>query len=98
MILYPVLVHMYLRLIYNGHEEKAISLLQRFSPEQEDYYQDDLKKLSMIIKKEHMESNELSQNFKYDIKNNLIIIPIILIEVCLWNTTTKIKLCSNILL
>lgn len=65
MVLYPVLVHMYLRLIYNGHEEKAISLLQRFSLEQEDYYQSDLKKLSTIIKKEHMESNELSQNFKY---------------------------------
>lgn len=64
MILYPVLVHMYLELVYNGHTEKAMSLMRTFGPEQDSYYQDDLKKLAMVTKKEHMSGNELTDTFK----------------------------------
>lgn len=64
MILYPVLVHMYLELVYNGHQDKAISLMKRFGPEQDSYYQDDLKKLAMVTKKDHMNGNELTDTFK----------------------------------
>uniref|UniRef100_A0A1B6DPN1 TFIID subunit TAF5 NTD2 domain-containing protein n=1 Tax=Clastoptera arizonana TaxID=38151 RepID=A0A1B6DPN1_9HEMI len=46
MILYPVFVHMYLELVYNGHEEKAIKFMDKFSIDQEIYYQEDLKRLS----------------------------------------------------
>ncbi|XP_022904363.2 transcription initiation factor TFIID subunit 5 [Onthophagus taurus] len=64
MILYPVLVHMYLELVYNGHTEKAIDLMRKFGPEQDLYYQDDLKKLALIIKRDHMNGNELADTFK----------------------------------
>lgn len=63
-ILYPVLVHMYLELVYNGHTEKAISLMKRFGPEQDVYYQDDLKRLALVTKRDHMNGNELTDTFK----------------------------------
>ncbi|KAB0795862.1 hypothetical protein PPYR_09695 [Photinus pyralis] len=64
MILYPVLVHMYLELVYNGHTEKAIDLMQKFGPDQDLYYQDDLKKLALVTKRDHMNGNELTDTFK----------------------------------
>ncbi|KAK9888865.1 hypothetical protein WA026_001085 [Henosepilachna vigintioctopunctata] len=64
MILYPVLVHMYLELVYNGHSEKAVALMNSFGPEQDTYYQEDLKKLAMVTKREHMSGNELADTFK----------------------------------
>ncbi|XP_023011595.1 TATA-box binding protein associated factor 5 [Leptinotarsa decemlineata] len=63
-ILYPVLVHMYLELVYNGHTEKAIGLMKKFGPEQDCYYQEDLKKLAMVTKRDHMNGNELTETFK----------------------------------
>lgn len=63
-ILFPVLVHMYLELVYNGYTEKAISLMKKFGPEQDAYYQDDLKKLAMVTKRDHMNGNELTETFK----------------------------------
>ncbi|CAH1118033.1 unnamed protein product [Phaedon cochleariae] len=63
-ILFPVLVHMYLEMVYNGHTQKAISLMKKFGPEQESYYQEDLKKLAMVTKREHMNGNELTETFK----------------------------------
>ncbi|CAH1966580.1 unnamed protein product [Acanthoscelides obtectus] len=63
-ILFPVLVHMYLELVYNGHSEQAIALMKKFAPEQEPYYQDDLKKLAIVTKREHMNGNELTETFK----------------------------------
>lgn len=64
MILYPILVHMYLELVYNGHQEKAIALMKKFGPEQDFYYQDDLKKLALVTKRDHMNGNELTDTFK----------------------------------
>ncbi|KAL1124566.1 hypothetical protein AAG570_001190, partial [Ranatra chinensis] len=64
LILYPVFVHMYLELVYNGHETQAIKLMERFGKEQEHYYQDDLKKLAMVTKREHMNGNEITDTFK----------------------------------
>lgn len=64
MILYPVLVHMYLELVYNGHTEKAISIMRKFGPEQDSYYQEDLKKLAQVTKRDHMNGNELTDTFK----------------------------------
>jgi transcription initiation factor TFIID subunit 5 len=63
-ILYPVFVHMYLELVYNGHENIAIAFMKKFTPEQEDYYQDDLRKLAQVTKKDHMKDNELTDTFK----------------------------------
>lgn len=63
-ILYPVFVHMYLELVYNGHTEKAISFMKKFGPEQDSYYQDDLRKLALVIKRDHMNGNELADTFK----------------------------------
>ncbi|KAJ8916111.1 hypothetical protein NQ315_004478 [Exocentrus adspersus] len=63
-ILYPVFVHMYLELVYNGHTEKAVALMKKFGPEQDSYYQDDLKKLALVMKPDHMNGNELADTFK----------------------------------
>ncbi|XP_070570065.1 transcription initiation factor TFIID subunit 5-like [Ptychodera flava] len=63
-ILYPVFVHMYLELVYNGHETEAQSFFDKFHGIQEEYHQEDLVKLSTVTKKEHMKSNELMINFR----------------------------------
>lgn len=64
LILYPVLVHMYLELVYNDHEGQAKKIMDKFGPEQEYYYQDDLTRLAMVQKKEQMTGNELADTFK----------------------------------
>lgn len=64
LVLYPLFVHMYLEMIYNNHESEAAKFMERFASEQEDYYQDDLKKVSFITKKEHMKGSDLMENFK----------------------------------
>lgn len=64
MILYPVFVHMYIELVYNGHDEQAKELMEKFGPEQEYYYQDDIKRLSMITKRDQMSGNDLTDTFK----------------------------------
>jgi len=63
LILYPVFVHMYLELVYNEHEAAAKSFMALFGPVQESYYQEDIKKLSYVTKKDHMKGNELMDNF-----------------------------------
>lgn len=63
-ILYPVLVHMYLELIYNNHSEEAIQLLEKFGGSLDEYYQSDLKKLSNITKREQMAGNQFADTFK----------------------------------
>ena len=87
LILYPVFVHMYLELVYNGHEAKAKvrwwchlekcllcvvsqvmcmfqAYIEEFGPQQEPFYQEDIKKLSYITKREHMKGSELMENFR----------------------------------
>ena len=64
LILYPVFVHMYLELVYNGHEVAAREFIADFGPKQESFYQDDIKKLSYITKREHMRGSELMENFR----------------------------------
>ncbi|XP_067687895.1 transcription initiation factor TFIID subunit 5-like [Haliotis asinina] len=63
-ILYPVFVHMYLELVYNDHEQLAKNFFGKFSLDQEEYYREDLMKLSTVYKKEHMAGNQLMDNFK----------------------------------
>ncbi|XP_041374129.1 transcription initiation factor TFIID subunit 5-like [Gigantopelta aegis] len=63
-ILYPVFVHMYLELVYNGHEKHSQIFFEKFSKDQEEYYHDDLVKLATVCKKEHMKGNEIMENFK----------------------------------
>merc|ERR1712038_326193 len=64
LILYPVFVHMYLELVYNGHENDAQKYVAEFGPKQEPFYQEDIKKLSYITKREHMKGSELMENFR----------------------------------
>ena len=63
LILYPVFVHMYLELVYNTHEHAAKEFIVKFGPRQESYYQEDIKKLSFVTKKDHMKGNKLMENF-----------------------------------
>ena len=39
LILYPVFVHMYLELVYNGHEEAAKKFVAEYGAMQETFYQ-----------------------------------------------------------
>lgn len=64
LILYPVVVHMYIELVYNGHEEQAKKFISKFGPEQEYYYQDELSKLAMVTKRDQMSGNDLTDTFK----------------------------------
>ncbi|KAB7498254.1 Transcription initiation factor TFIID subunit 5 [Armadillidium nasatum] len=63
-VLYPVFVHMYLELVYNGHENMAIAFLERFSPQQEDYYQEDILSLSLVTTRDHMSGYQIMDNFR----------------------------------
>lgn len=56
---------MYLILILYDHKEHAVKFLEKFGPEQEDYYQDDLKRLAMVENKEQIKGNELAEIYKY---------------------------------
>lgn len=64
-LLYPVFVHMYLSLILYDHNEHASNFLEKFSSEQEDYYQDDLKRLSIVKNKDQIKGNELAEIYRY---------------------------------
>ncbi|WAR09495.1 TAF5-like protein [Mya arenaria] len=63
-ILYPVFVHMYLELVYNGHEHHAKKFFLKYSLDQEPYYAEDLNKLSTVTKPEHMKGSQIMENFK----------------------------------
>ncbi|KAJ7325158.1 hypothetical protein JRQ81_018178 [Phrynocephalus forsythii] len=63
-LFYPLFVHMYLELVYNGHENEAKSFFEKFHGDQECYYQDDLRVLSGLTKKEHMRGNETMLDFR----------------------------------
>ncbi|XP_028162683.1 transcription initiation factor TFIID subunit 5 [Ostrinia furnacalis] len=60
-LLYPVFVHMYLLLIIYDHNDHAANFLEKFAQEQEDYYQDDLKKLSIVKNKDQVKGNEIAE-------------------------------------
>lgn len=64
MILYPVFVHMYLELVYNDHEEQAKTLMEKFGPEQEHYYMEDIKRLASVTKRDQMSDNSFTDTFK----------------------------------
>ncbi|KAI5641492.1 WD40 associated region in TFIID subunit, NTD2 domain-containing protein [Phthorimaea operculella] len=59
-LLYPVFVHMYLSLVLYDHTEHAANFLEKFGPEQDEYYQEDLSKLSIVKNKEQIKGNELA--------------------------------------
>ncbi|XP_066267952.1 transcription initiation factor TFIID subunit 5-like [Branchiostoma lanceolatum] len=63
-LLYPVFIHMYLQLVYNRHEKEAHKFFNRFSVEQEDWHQEDLRTLSTVKTREQMEGNDLMDTFR----------------------------------
>ncbi|XP_016124765.1 transcription initiation factor TFIID subunit 5-like isoform X1 [Sinocyclocheilus grahami] len=63
-LFYPLFVHMYLELVYNNHETKAKAFFDKFSGDQECYYQDDLRILCGLTKKEHLKGNEVLLDFR----------------------------------
>ncbi|XP_075791666.1 transcription initiation factor TFIID subunit 5 isoform X2 [Pelodiscus sinensis] len=63
-LFYPLFVHMYLELVYNQHENEAKSFFEKFHGDQECYYQDDMRVLSSLTKKEHMKGNETMLDFR----------------------------------
>ncbi|XP_059164243.1 transcription initiation factor TFIID subunit 5-like [Physella acuta] len=63
-ILYPIFVHMYLELVYNDHEWNAAEFYTKFWQDQEEHHHEDLAKLAIVRKKEHMNGDQLLENFK----------------------------------
>ena len=63
-MLYPVFVHMYLELVYNGHDEVSKQFLQKLGSLQEDYYQDDIHRLSLVTNRDHMTGYQITDNFR----------------------------------
>ncbi|KAM4702591.1 transcription initiation factor TFIID subunit 5 [Rhinophrynus dorsalis] len=63
-LFYPLFVHMYLELVYNNHEPEAKSFFEKFHGDQECYYEDDLRILASLSKKEHMKGNETILDFR----------------------------------
>ncbi|KAM4751125.1 transcription initiation factor TFIID subunit 5 isoform 1-T1 [Anableps anableps] len=63
-VFYPLFVHMYLELVYNNHEGEAKAFFEKFSGDQECYYEEDLRILSSLTKKEHMRGNETLLDFR----------------------------------
>ncbi|TRY56201.1 hypothetical protein DNTS_002548 [Danionella cerebrum] len=63
-LFYPLFVHMYLELVYNNHENEAKAFFEKFSGDQECYYEDDLRILCSLTKKEHMKGNEVLLDFR----------------------------------
>ena len=55
---------MYLELVYNNHSNEAKQFMEKYSKNLEQYYQDDLKKLSNVTKRDQMDDNELIATFK----------------------------------
>lgn len=56
---------MYLILILYDHNEHAAKFLEKFGPEQEEYYQEDLKCLATVENKEQIKGNELAEIYRY---------------------------------
>lgn len=63
-ILYPVLVHMYLELVYNNHSDEAKQLIDKYGQNLEEYHQYDLKKIAHVTTRDQMAGNELTDTFK----------------------------------
>ncbi|XP_069467803.1 transcription initiation factor TFIID subunit 5 isoform X2 [Ambystoma mexicanum] len=63
-LFYPLFVHMYLELVYNQHETEAKTFFDKFYGDQECYYEDDLRVLASLTKKEHMKGNETMLDFR----------------------------------
>ncbi|KAK3780084.1 hypothetical protein RRG08_046146 [Elysia crispata] len=65
-ILYPVFVHMYLELVYNGHQWNASQFYSRFWQDQDEHRHEDLARLTSVRQKEHMvgSDNQLLESFK----------------------------------
>uniref|UniRef100_A0A8C2FME2 Transcription initiation factor TFIID subunit 5 n=1 Tax=Cyprinus carpio TaxID=7962 RepID=A0A8C2FME2_CYPCA len=63
-LFYPLFVHMYLELVYNNHENEAKAFFEKFGGDQECYYQDDLRVLCGLTKKEHLKGNEVLLDFR----------------------------------
>ena len=64
LVLYPVFVHMYLELVYNGHEEVAKNFLERLKGTQEEFFQEDIHRLSLVTNREHMSGYQIMDNFR----------------------------------
>ena len=72
LVLYPVFVHLYLECVYKGYESEAERFFVKFSAFQESYRQEDLEKLHLLNKRNHMQTNNeylnLFRSSKYVIK------------------------------
>lgn len=56
---------MYIELVCNGNHEHAKTLLDKFGPEQEVFFLEDITKISQVINQMQIAQNELTSAFKW---------------------------------
>lgn len=66
MVLYPILVQVYFKLIKNGYPKAARSFVEKYGPELDYYYRDDLRKLLLITKRSDLENNDFMSTTNSD--------------------------------
>ncbi|CAD7087906.1 unnamed protein product [Hermetia illucens] len=59
LVLYPILAHIYIKLMQNGHCDAAKRILEKFGPEQEHYFQEDIQNLLQITNRQQLEGSDL---------------------------------------
>ena len=64
LVAYPLFVHMYLELVFNGHEDDAKRLYRRFSGDHLELYPEDIKTLGTLTTKNHMVKSPFMEHFK----------------------------------
>ncbi|XP_055911957.1 transcription initiation factor TFIID subunit 5 [Eupeodes corollae] len=66
LVLYPILVQIYLKLVQTGNEIQARKFVEKYGPGLDDYYQEDLQNILLITKPSQMENNDLVTAMEQD--------------------------------
>ncbi|KAK2719507.1 transcription initiation factor TFIID subunit 5-like [Artemia franciscana] len=64
LVRFPVFVHMYLQLVESSNEDIAKQFMDKFSVEQEDWFQDDIIRLKNVVRNEQLYGNEFVDSMK----------------------------------
>ncbi|XP_017461471.1 PREDICTED: transcription initiation factor TFIID subunit 5-like [Rhagoletis zephyria] len=66
MVLYPILVQIYIKLIQGGFAEQARKFVEKCGPDLDHYYREDLQNLLMITKRSDLENNDFVTAMELD--------------------------------
>ncbi|XP_075154609.1 TATA-box binding protein associated factor 5 [Haematobia irritans] len=66
MVLYPILVQIYFKLVSGGYAKSARAFVEKYGPDLDYYYREDLQNLLLITKKSEMENNDWVTSIESD--------------------------------